>query len=129
MKHAGVDQGGTISLFCGVPQFEAGQATLYDSGVDGIPAQLPPGTILRRLKLRFPKGAPAGLDSEVAVLIFVGDLSLPRARLQLVDVVRQGGERPLNFRWLSGLAVKLVLVDPHGIWSHGAPMVEIGLEW
>jgi len=128
VEDAGGDEAGTVVLFEGIPLFEAGQAVLYDSGVDGSPAQLPAGIILRRLTVRFPEGVPAGLDPEVALLIFVGDLSLPRVRVRLADLVRQGGERPLNIRRLPGQVVRVVLVDPRGTWSHGAPPVEVGLK-
>jgi Ca-activated chloride channel family protein len=126
---AGGGKAGAVVLFSGIPRFEDGQAVLYDSSADGSPAQLPTGKTLRRLILRFPAGVPARLDPELALLIFVGDFSSPRAAVKLADLVRQGGDRPLNIKRLPGEGVRLVLVDPRGAWSHGVPAVEVGLKW
>lgn len=67
------------------------------------------------------------IDSELTLLLFVGDLASPRARVKLVDVLRQGGRRPLNIRRDANQAVRLVLADPSGAWKAGAPAMEIVL--
>jgi hypothetical protein len=79
----------------------------------------------------FPDGAPDGskLDPELKLLIFVGDLSAPRATMSVADVVRRRGRRPLNLAKGRGDAVRIVLSDPAGIWSGGAPNIEVTLAW
>lgn len=71
----------------------------------------------------------AALDPELTLLLFVGDLAAPRARVKLVDVLRQGGRRPLNLRRGAGEPVRLVLADPSGAWAKGVPALEIVLGW
>ncbi len=67
------------------------------------------------------------LDPELTLLLFVGDLVAPRARVKLADVLRQGGRRPLNLRRNAGEPIRLTLEDPSGAWAGGAPAVEIVL--
>lgn len=65
------------------------------------------------------------IDSELTLLLFVGDLAVPRARVKLVDVLRQGGRRPLNIRRDASQPVRLTLADPTGAWKSGIPAMEI----
>jgi Ca-activated chloride channel family protein len=69
------------------------------------------------------------IDPELTLLLFVGDLAAPRARVKLADVLRQGGRRPLNLRRDSGEPVRLTLEDPSGAWKAGVPALEIVLGW
>ncbi|MBI3989468.1 MAG: VWA domain-containing protein [candidate division NC10 bacterium] len=116
-------------LFSGIPQFENGQATLFDSSWGAT--TLPEGAILSHLTIRFPGGAPdpKRLDPGLSLLIFVDDLVVPRARVRLADLVRQGGERPLNLVREPGQVVQIVLVDPAGAWATSAPQIEVELAW
>jgi len=65
------------------------------------------------------------IDSELTLLLFVGDLAVPRARVKLADVLRQGGRRPLNIRHDAGQPVRLTLADPASAWKSGVPAMEI----
>ncbi len=67
------------------------------------------------------------LDPELTLLLFVGDLATPRARVKLVDVLRAGGRRPLNIRRDANLAVRLVVEDPADAWKGGIPALEVVL--
>jgi Ca-activated chloride channel family protein len=67
------------------------------------------------------------LDGELALLLFVGDLAVPRARVKLADLLRAGGRRPLNVRHAAGEPVRLVLADPSGAWAAGVPALEVVL--
>lgn len=69
------------------------------------------------------------VDPELTLLLFVGDLAAPRARVKLADVLRLGGRRPLNLRRDAGQPVRLVLEDPNGAWKDGLPALEIVLGW
>jgi Ca-activated chloride channel family protein len=69
------------------------------------------------------------LDPELTLLLFVGDLAAPRARVKLADVLRQGGRRPLNIRREAGQAVRLTLTDPSSAWRAGVPAMEVTLGW
>ena len=76
------------------------------------------------------KGITAdALDPELTLLLFVGDLAAPRARVKLADVLRQGGRRPLNIRLAAGQPVRLTLADPSAAWKGGVPAMEIVLGW
>ncbi|MBA3531664.1 MAG: VWA domain-containing protein [Ardenticatenales bacterium] len=119
------------ALFAGTPQFVNSEALLFDSTRGEDNGKLPGDATLTGLTLRFPDGTPDAqhLDSELAIHIFLDDLSAPRARVRLADLVRQGGKRPLNLRRQAGQVVRLVLVDPNGAWASGAPSMEVSLEW
>ena len=72
---------------------------------------------------------PATLDPGLCLLIFVDDLSSPRARVRLVDILRQRGQRPLNLLRQAGQPVRVVLADPAGAWAHQAPGLEVAIGW
>ncbi|HZO90646.1 MAG TPA: VIT and VWA domain-containing protein [Chthonomonadaceae bacterium] len=116
-------------LYSGVPTFTGSKAILFDSAQEA--GKLPEETILTRLEVRFPGGMPdqARLDPGLALLIFVDDLTSPRARVRLADLVRQGGVRPLNLRRQQGQVVRIVLADPAGAWAQNAPPLEVALAW
>jgi hypothetical protein len=108
-------QDGPAVIFAGVPRFSGGEAVLFDSST--APDQLPPSERLSRLVVRLDGGveaAPVAIDADVVILLYVDDLTTPRARVRLADVLRQGGERPLNVRRQRGQTVRVVLIDPKG---------------
>jgi hypothetical protein len=118
----------TKVLFSGVPRFTDGEALLFDSSEGEDPLRDQP--TLSRLHLRFPAGAPRAesVHPGLTLLLFVDDLSQPRARVRLADLIRQGGYRPLNLTRHPGQRLRLVLIDPSGAWSQNAPSIEIALE-
>ena len=69
------------------------------------------------------------LPADLALLIYVGDLSAPAARVRLLDLLRQGGARPLNLSRRSGEAVQVVLADPQGEWTAGPPAMSVSWYW
>ena len=85
--------------------------------------------VLTRLRLRLSGGTvePQRLDPGLTLLIFVGDLAAPRARVRVADLLRQGGERPLNLTWGAGQPLRIVLSDPQGTWSGAAPELDLTL--
>ena len=120
-----------VPLFTGVPQFHRGEAVLFDSTRKEDADKLPKSGRMSRLVVRFP-GATLdhrSLDRGLSILIFVGDLSSPRARVRLADLLRRRGERPLNLLRRAGQVVRIVLVDPAGAWAQGAPEMSLGLRW
>jgi len=120
----------TESLFSGIPQFANGEAILFDSFRDQDAGKLPDSTVINRLEVRFPDGIPdESLAPGLTLLIFVDDLSSPRARVRLADIVRQRGERPLNLLKRQGQVVRFVLLDPDGAWAQTAPRIEVALGW
>ncbi len=119
-----------IVLFSGRPD-GSGEMILFDSAKDQSVPNLPESGIITRLIIRFISGAPqvADLDRGLSILLFIDDVSTPRAKVRLVDLLRQGGSRPINLSHQRGQALRIALVDPTGVWSEGAPDIEIGLEW
>jgi Ca-activated chloride channel family protein len=69
------------------------------------------------------------LDPELTLLLFVGDLTAPRARVKLIDIIKLGGRRPLNLRRGGSEPVRLTLEDPSGARKTGVPAMEIVLGW
>ena len=68
---------------------------------------------------------PGRLDRELALWVYVQDLAMPRARIRLADLMRLGGRRPLNLMAKAGEVVRIVLVDPKGVWAAGAPSIAV----
>ena len=66
---------------------------------------------------------------ELCLLLFVEDPALPRVRIQLADLLRQGGKRPLNVRYTKGQRLRVVLSDPQGVWASAPPVLEIRMGW
>ena len=118
-------EGGPTVVFSGVPTFANGQALLFDSTQDAFPDQATISRIEVRFAGRAPK--PQEIDRELALLVYVDDMALPRARIRLADLVRLGGGRPLNLRKKRGQVVRIVLVDPNGAWAAAAPEITISL--
>ncbi|MCW5850100.1 MAG: VWA domain-containing protein [Anaerolineae bacterium] len=117
-----------FAIFTGVPPMDQGQAVLFDSTrTEDKGKALPSGT-LARLRVHFSGTAPtpdalAGLT----LLLFVDDMTTPRARVRLADLVRQGGDRPLNVARGPQAAVRLTLVDEQGVWAKAAPPLTVEL--
>jgi Ca-activated chloride channel family protein len=116
-------------VFADTPTFGNGEAVLYDSTT--TPATIPDDATLTRLVVRFPEGPPTAkaLDRGLTLLIFVDDPVTPRARIRLIDLVRNKGQRPLNIQRGSGQLVRVVLVDPAGTWTSGGPRIEVTIGW
>jgi Ca-activated chloride channel homolog len=118
------------TLFSGNPQ-GSGETILFDSTRDQAVHPAREAGTINRLIVSFAGGAPdaKSLGAELCLLVFVGDMATPRAKVKLADLVRQGGARPLNLSRKRGEALRLTLADPAGVWSGAAPQIEIALEW
>ena len=118
------------ALFAGVPAFVEGEATLFNTSWDEDAAKLPSNVRLTGLTVRFPGGNPDPdtLDPDLTLLLFVDDLTVPRARVRLVDLLRQGGTRPLNVQRQAGQAIRITLIDKSGITT-ALPIIEVALQW
>jgi Ca-activated chloride channel family protein len=117
-------------VFQGKPVFVKTEAVLLDTANKADGDRLPGNTTLVQLQVEFPDGRPTvnHLDG-LALLLFVDDLAVPRARVLLADLVQQGGARPLNVRRRSSERVRLVLEDRQGTWAEGAPTIRLSLNW
>jgi Ca-activated chloride channel homolog len=116
-----------IVVFSGTPHVEAGEAVLFDSAVDST--RVPGAITLSRLSIRFVGDPPdaVAMDPGLSILIYVGDLASPRARVTLTDLVRMGGMRPLNIRRAGSEPIRLVLVDRGGAWNARPYTIEVTL--
>jgi Ca-activated chloride channel family protein len=121
---------GRLAVFGGVPTFAGSEAILFESSKGEGPA-LPEEVRLGGVRVEFTGDTPEvdALDPELCLLVFVGDLASPRARVKLADLVRQGGIRPLNILRRAGDVVSVVLSDPSGAWANAAPAIEVSLHW
>jgi hypothetical protein len=111
---------GQAARYAGRPDLGSGAATLFDS--DTVPTWVAGVPRFTRLSVRIAGldgGAP--IDAGITLELFVDDLTAPRARVRLADIIRQGGERPLNVQYRQGQIVRLMLRDQHGVWRDGAP--------
>ena len=116
---------GPAVVFSGTPQLAGGEAVLFDSR--DARDRLPDGGTLARLAVRLGGASGAPVDAGLTLVLYVDDLTAPRARVRLADLLRQGGERPLNVRRHAGQVVRIVLLDPNGAWAAGAPSLEVAL--
>jgi Ca-activated chloride channel family protein len=124
----GVRQTGEFQVFGGVPRFDGNEAVLFDTErdkADGLKGRLR----LTAVSVDFPDDRlqPEEIDSKLVLLIYVGDRAVPRARVKLADLIRQGGRRPLNIQRSAREAIVLVLADPSGAWTTSAPRMTVTL--
>ena len=117
---------GTAVVFSGAPGLAGGEAVLFDSARE---EKLADQAVLTEVKVGFDDGTPSSLDPDLELLIYVGDLAMPRAQMRLGDLIRVGGKRPLNLRRRAGQVVRVVLVDPNGAWASAAPSLMVELAW
>ncbi|HWE63007.1 MAG TPA: VIT domain-containing protein [Chloroflexota bacterium] len=120
-----------VELFTGVPRYEDGGALLFDSIREEESRRLPVHSLtLTMLRVQFPDGtqAPESIDPRLSLLLFVDDMAAPRARVRLLDMVRQGGARPLNIARAAADRVRLVLDVPAGAWPASSRLT-VRLEW
>jgi Ca-activated chloride channel family protein len=91
---------------------------------------VPPTVRLTSLSLatRDPAATVDAVGPGLVILVFVGDMAAPRARVRVADLLRQGG-RPLNVQRSAGQDVRLVIDDPDGRWQAGVPALEVALGW
>ncbi len=117
------------TLFEGLPVFVGEEAVLFDTSRQEDKDKIAHATKFSRLIVQFAAGTPdpATIDSGLTILIYVDDLASPRARVRLVDLVKQGGVRPLNLQRGAGQTVRIVLEDPNGAWQAGAPELAVAL--
>lgn len=120
----------TGPLYAGAPVFTGREAVLFDTSRAEDAQRLGPNVTLTRLILGFTSVLTdaSALDSGLAIVIYIDDLASPRARVRLADLMKQSGIRPLNLKRTGGQAVRIVLDDPNGVWSGGAPALEVRLE-
>ncbi len=118
-------------VFLGTVATTNGEAVLFDTTRVQDAATLPNLATLNRVELRFPDGPPkpSEIRKDMALLIFVDDLAEPRARVLLSDLIRAGGVRPLNLIKTARQVVRIVLIDPSGLWKQASPRLEITLGW
>jgi hypothetical protein len=96
---------GSAVVFSGRAAFDGAQAILFDSTkTSDLLAEKGriTGIALRGVEIGQGSGRGASL------LIYVGDLAQPRARVRIADLMRQG-ERPLNLAWEPDNVVRIVL--------------------
>ena len=83
-----------------------------------------------RLTVEYQGGSPdvSALDGSLVLLLYIDDMAVPRARVKLTDLIKQGGVRPLNLRFQPGQIVRITLEDPNAAWQQGAPDLSVVLE-
>ncbi|MGH2369337.1 MAG: hypothetical protein ACRDI2_14180, partial [Chloroflexota bacterium] len=118
-------------VFSGTLSWDDGSAILFDTAREEDATKLPDGATLSSIRLQFlgQPPDPGSLDRRLSLLLFVDDLSSPRARVRLSDLLRQGGERPLHLLRSAGQRVQLILTGASGAEPTALPPVEVRLAW
>jgi Ca-activated chloride channel family protein len=117
---------GSIKLFAGVlPAPVDGKLTLFDSSRGSDARKLAGLRRLSALRFRFEGGAPADLNDTAELHLYVDDLTEPVVRVRLVDILRQGGTRPINVALPAGARVIVLLVVGDAAWARSGPTVEV----
>jgi hypothetical protein len=117
-----------LSILDGVPPLVQGEALLFDSARPADAPRWRAGAHFTGIAVACAAGDPRALGARLALLIYLGDLVVPVARISLRDTLLQGGQRPLNLVSRAGQVLRIVLVDPDGVWSASAPALKITLE-
>ena len=112
-----------IEVFAGVPALRGDEAVLADASGDPFPEE----AHLTRISVEVSAGDRSRISSGLTLLLFVGDMAQPRARIRLADLIRLGGSRPLNVLKSRGENVRIVLRDPDGAWAREAPHLSVTL--
>jgi Ca-activated chloride channel family protein len=121
-KDEAIREASSARVFSGVPIFAEGRALLFDSSQEAFPDE----TTISRLAVQL-KPMPDSVDGDLTLLLFIGDMAVPRARIRLSRIVRLGGERPLNLHKRSDETVRIVLVDPNGKWPSEGTEISVTL--
>jgi Ca-activated chloride channel family protein len=121
-KDTGRREHGPQEIYAGAPNLKQGPAVLLDktASQEGV---------ISRIEVRFKgrSSRAAQIDRGLVLLIYVGDLAQPRARIRLADLMRLGGARPLNLLVRPGDLLRVTLEDRNGAWAAGAP--ELVVKW
>lgn len=121
-----------ITVFKGLIKTDSGISLLFDSSSPDKPAEwstLPKILVFTRLIIEFSEPAPDPdrLTRHVMLILYCGDQAMPASRIRLAELLRQGGQRPLNISWAKEQLLKLVMEDPDGLLD-GAE-IAVRLEW
>lgn len=74
---------------------------------------LPEEATITGIRLRLDAAVEQAVnDRRIVLLLFVGDLAAPRAKIRLADLLRQGA-RPVNLLRLAGQPVQRIPDDPN----------------
>ncbi len=101
-----------LTVYQGVPDLTTGWAVLFDSRTADRPT-LPDEGYITGLAIQFTgeEPVPATVDPDLELVVYIGDTITPTASIPVRDLLRQGGERPLNLAFAAG---DLVRVDMRG---------------
>jgi Ca-activated chloride channel family protein len=111
-------------LFDGIPLFRNGEAVLFDSSQKEQAEKVPDSVVLKKLECIIGDTI-SQTGTGLYLLLFIEDPAVPRVKVFIKDLLRQGGNRPLNIQRTRGELVKIVLVDPDGEWSTKAPAMKL----
>jgi len=100
-------------IFSGRPIFEQGVAVLYNSAFQQDPKSIPDIPVLHRLCITIERTLVRD-NSRLELQLFVDDPAVPKVKVSVGDLVKSGGCRPLNIRWVNGSAIVLKMLDPDG---------------
>jgi hypothetical protein len=95
-----------LTLFAGVPMITGDESVLYESESFDTSGRL--------TALRVTISGDHGSSFDGSLELYVGDMSRPRARMRISDVLSRNGVRPLHVRVRRGQPVRLVLKDVNG---------------
>jgi len=111
-------------LFSGIPVFNKKESVLFDSSLARDAKSIPEKIVLKKLKVKV-KGKTSPVGTGMSLLLYIGDLIVPRVKVSIKDLLQHQGVRPLNIRRMNGELLKIVLIDPDGEWEKNCPEIEV----
>lgn len=106
----------TITIFSYASKF-LGEDAYYSNykSILGVHSEV----TISRLKVPLDNGGNGDIeiDSKATLMLYIGDMSISAAKVNLADLVRMNGTRSLNIRRESGESVKVMLKDTAGTLS------------
>jgi hypothetical protein len=117
------DQSKQVILFEGIPTFIRDRATLFDSSKES--GVVPNECFIDNIRVELTGVKPEDISDTLMLEIFIDDMTMPRAKMKLVDLIRGGGNRPLNLIKNMRNDLRVVLTGPREAWVENLSAIKI----
>ncbi|MEM3341259.1 MAG: VIT domain-containing protein [Thermoplasmata archaeon] len=117
-----------LSIFSGKVDLAGPQFTLFDSARSEDLSKIPQHDItITGIVLKAQGANLNSIDRNAAIMLFVEDMSSPRATVKIQDILKLGGERPVNLRCPAGKQIKIVIFDTKK--TIAGLTIELSIKW